>query len=71
MDKSLLDEIVNVKRIEDMIIMVKVSLGRMTMNIFSTYAPQVGLGEEIREILGGPRGTHKNDTKKRESDYRR
>ena len=71
MDKILVDEVVDVKRIGDMIIMVKVGLGRMSTNIFSTYAPQAGLGEEIREILGGPRGTHKNDTKRRESDYRR
>ena len=38
MDKNLVDEVVDVKRIGDMIIMVKVALGRMTMNIFSTYA---------------------------------
>ena len=30
MNKSLVDEVVDVKRIGDMIIMVKVSLGRMT-----------------------------------------
>ena len=33
MDKSLVDEVVQ---------------GRMTMNIFSTYAPQEGLVEEIK-----------------------
>ena len=48
MDKSLVDKVVDVKRIGDMIIMVKVGLEKMTMNIFSTYAPQVGLGNEIK-----------------------
>ncbi|XP_052178173.1 uncharacterized protein LOC127791967 [Diospyros lotus] len=48
MDKSLIDEVVDVKRIGDRIIMVKISLGRMTMNIFSTYAPQARLGDEIK-----------------------
>ena len=31
-----------------MIIMVKIDLGRITMDIFSTYAPQAGLDEEIK-----------------------
>ena len=31
--------------------MVKVSLGRMPMNIFSTYAPQATLDEEIKAKL--------------------
>ena len=48
MDKNLVDEVMDVKRIGDMIIMVKVVLGRMTMNIFSIYAPQTGLDEEIK-----------------------
>ena len=39
MDKRLVDEVVDVKRIGDKIIMVKVVLGTMTMNIFSTYMP--------------------------------
>ena len=33
MDKNLVDKVVDVKRIGDRIIMVKVGLGRMTMNI--------------------------------------
>ena len=48
MDKSLVDELVDVKRIRDRIIMVKVGLERMTVNIFSTYALQAGLGGEIK-----------------------
>ena len=48
MDKILVDNIMDVKRIGDRIIMVKIVLGRMIMNIFSTYAPQTGLGEEIK-----------------------
>ena len=48
MDKILIDEVVDVKRIGDIIIMVKISLGRMTMNIFSTYAPQAELSEKIK-----------------------
>ena len=48
MDKSLVDEVVDVKRIGDMIIMVKGVLGRMTMNIFSTYTSQTGLCEKIK-----------------------
>ena len=48
MDKTLIDELVDGKRIGNRIIMVKVGLERMTMNIFSTYVPQAGLGEEIK-----------------------
>ena len=48
MDKILVDEVVDVKRIGDRIIMVKIVLGKMTINIFSTYAPQAGLGAEIK-----------------------
>ena len=48
MNKSLVDEVMDVKRIKDMIIMMNVGLGRMIMNIFSTNAPQMGLGEEIK-----------------------
>ena len=48
MDKSLVDEVVDVKKIGDMIIMVNVGLGRITMKIFSTCAQQTWLGEEIK-----------------------
>ena len=47
-DKSLVDEVVDAKRIGDKIIIVKVGLGRMTINIFSTYVPQEALGKEIK-----------------------
>ncbi|KAJ0970135.1 hypothetical protein J5N97_023012 [Dioscorea zingiberensis] len=40
------DKVVEVKRIGDRIIHLKLVLGKETINIVSVYAPQVGLGEE-------------------------
>jgi len=48
MDKTSMDGVVDAKRIGDMIIVARVVVGEETMNIFGTYAPQVGLGEEIK-----------------------
>ena len=43
-----LKEVVDVERIGDWIIVVKVVLGEVTMNIVLTYALRVGLVEEIK-----------------------
>jgi len=42
-DKQLLENIVEVRRKDDRILLVKLILGRKIFNIISVYAPQVGL----------------------------
>jgi hypothetical protein len=44
-DKTLNDEVVDVKRQGDRIILFKLILGYVVLNIISAYAPQVGLSE--------------------------
>jgi hypothetical protein len=44
-DKTLKDEVVDVKRQGDRIILFKLILGYVVLNIISAYAPQVGLSE--------------------------
>ena len=51
MDKTLKDVIVDVKRIGDKIIAVKVVLGEVTMNIVIIYVSWVR-GEDEGKILG-------------------
>lgn len=66
-EKSLKNEVIEVKRIEDRISLIKLVLGEETINIISAYAPQTGLEEPIAKILGGhgwldPRvTTHRKD----------
>ena len=52
-EKSLKNEVIEVKRIEDRISLIKLVLGKETINIISVYAPQTGLEEPIAKILGG------------------
>ncbi|XP_061353446.1 uncharacterized protein LOC133298207 [Gastrolobium bilobum] len=42
-DKSFKDKVVDVKKKGDRIILVKLIVGDLVLNIFSVYAPQVGL----------------------------
>jgi hypothetical protein len=47
-DKSLKDGVVDVKRLGDRIILVKLVIGDLVLNVISMYAPQVGLNENSK-----------------------
>jgi exonuclease III len=47
-DKSLKDRVVDVKRLGDRIILVKLVIGDLVLNVISAYAPQVGLNENSK-----------------------
>ncbi|AQK49513.1 Retrovirus-related Pol polyprotein LINE-1 [Zea mays] len=47
-DKSLKDGVVDVKRVGDRIILVKLVIGDLVLNVISAYAPQVGLNENSK-----------------------
>ncbi|AQL05851.1 Retrovirus-related Pol polyprotein LINE-1 [Zea mays] len=47
-DKSLKDGVVDVKRVGDRIILVKLVIGDLVLNVISVYAPQVGLNENSK-----------------------
>ena len=44
-DKQLLEDVVEVRRKSDRILLFKLILGKENFNIISVYAPQVGLDE--------------------------
>jgi hypothetical protein len=48
LDKSLKDEVVDIKRQDDRIILVKLLVGDLVFNVISAYAPQIGLNESIK-----------------------
>jgi hypothetical protein len=48
LDKSLNDGVVDIKRQEDMIILVKLLVGDLIFNVISAYASQIGLNESIK-----------------------
>jgi hypothetical protein len=48
LDKSLKDEVVDIKRQGDMIILVKLFIGDLVFNVISAYTPQIGLNESIK-----------------------
>jgi hypothetical protein len=48
LDKSLKDEMVNIKRQEDRIILVKLLVEDLVFNVISAYAPQISLNESIK-----------------------
>ena len=50
-DLDLKDNIVNVRRISDRILSIKLALGREIMHIISAYAPQVGLDKETKKFF--------------------
>ena len=47
-DKQLLEDVVEVRRRGDRILLVKLILGREIFTIISVYAPQVGLDESSK-----------------------
>ena len=51
-DKSLKNTVVGVKRQGDKIILVKLVIGDIVLNVISAYAPQVGLDESAKRVLG-------------------
>jgi exonuclease III len=52
LDKSLKDGVVDIKRQEDRIILVKLLVGDLIFNVISAYAPQIGLNESIKRRSG-------------------
>jgi hypothetical protein len=48
LDKSLKDEVVDIKRQGDKIILVKLLVEDLIFNVISAYAPQIGLNESIK-----------------------
>ena len=54
-DKTLTQDVVDVKRVGDRIMAIKIVIGQELINVISAYAPQVGVGYEFEgEILGRP-----------------
>ena len=49
-DKQLLEDVVEVKRKSDRILLVKLILGREIFNVISVYVPQVGLESSKRQF---------------------
>jgi exonuclease III len=47
-EKSLKDGVVDVKRLVDRIILVKLVIGDLVLNVISAYAPQVSLNENSK-----------------------
>ena len=47
-DKQLLEDVVEVRRKSDRILLVKLILGREIFNVISVYAPQVGLDDSSK-----------------------
>ncbi|XP_055824299.1 uncharacterized protein LOC129892766 [Solanum dulcamara] len=47
-DRKRTDQVVEVRRINNRIMTIKLVIGGLTLNIISAYAPQVGLEEEIK-----------------------
>jgi hypothetical protein len=52
LDKSLKDGVLDIKRQGDMIILLKLLVGDLVFNVISAYAPQIGLNESIKRVLG-------------------
>ncbi|XP_070015599.1 uncharacterized protein [Nicotiana sylvestris] len=50
-DNHLRDSMIEVRRVNDILITIKLVVGECTLNVVSAYAPQVGLDEEIKSWL--------------------
>lgn len=48
LNKDLREYVLEVNRVSDKLIVVRISVGNKVINIFSTYAPQVVLGKDIK-----------------------
>nr|XP_016443118.1 PREDICTED: craniofacial development protein 2-like [Nicotiana tabacum] len=46
-DRELRESVVEVRRVNDRLMAIKLVVGGSTMNVVSAYAPQAGLGEEV------------------------
>jgi hypothetical protein len=51
LDKSLKDGVVDIKRLGDMVILVKLLVGDLVFNVISAYAPQIDLNESVKRQL--------------------
>ena len=47
-DKQFIEDVVEVRRKDDRILLVKLILSREILNVISAYAPQVGLDESSK-----------------------
>ncbi|KAG5583946.1 hypothetical protein H5410_044380 [Solanum commersonii] len=50
-DGDLREQVVEVRRINDRLMMVKLVIGGCTLSVISAYAPQVGLDEEAKKLF--------------------
>ena len=50
-DKSLKDEVVDVRSQGDRIILIKLVVRDLALNVISTYAPEIGLSESTKRQL--------------------
>ena len=48
LDRQLVDEVVDVRRKGDRILLIKLILGDEAVNVISAYAPQIGLDDESK-----------------------
>jgi exonuclease III len=48
LDKSLKNEVVDIKRQGDRIILVELLVRDLVFNVISAYAPQIGLNESVK-----------------------
>jgi hypothetical protein len=46
--KNLKDGVVDMRRQENMIILVKLLVGDLTFNVISAYVPQIGLNKSVK-----------------------
>ncbi|XP_009628145.1 uncharacterized protein [Nicotiana tomentosiformis] len=47
-DRDLRELVVDVKRVNDILMAVKLEVGGLTLSVVSAYAPQAGLREEVK-----------------------
>ncbi|XP_019236652.1 PREDICTED: craniofacial development protein 2-like [Nicotiana attenuata] len=47
-DRDLRESVVEVRRVNDRLIFIKLVIGECTLNVVSAYAPQAGLDEEVK-----------------------
>ncbi|XP_019246392.1 PREDICTED: uncharacterized protein LOC109226041 [Nicotiana attenuata] len=47
-DRDLREMVVDVRRVNDRVMTIKLVVSGVTFNVISAYAPQVGLGEEVK-----------------------
>ncbi|XP_019237909.1 PREDICTED: craniofacial development protein 2-like [Nicotiana attenuata] len=50
-DRELRESVVEVRRVNDRLIAIKVVVGGSTLNVISAYAPQTGLDEEVKRCF--------------------